>query len=302
MTRRMPTPASALVLLLLAGAGAIVPVARAASPAPARATTPHSVMGDMDCSACHTTGGWKMTGVVSGGAGGFDHSKTGFPLTGEHHGAACLGCHVPDRVITRECAGCHEDSHEGRLGATCDQCHTARGWSDVQASAAHRRTRFPLTGMHTLIDCTACHLRDGGRSFSDAPADCFACHEDDYRSNDNHPRHEGDPITGDGYFSRQCTECHTTAGWVPAFLPAVFLALEAGPRGRLQHEPRFPIARGRHRDAECEDCHSGAADGRGRVDCTGCHEHSPFRLAATHRGFPTDGGGCVRCHPGGVRR
>jgi hypothetical protein len=85
-----------------------------------------SVTAGLDCSACHTTDGWKGVSVASGQTG-FDHSRTGFPLTQRHASVPCAGCHNAGRQITRQCAGCHQDSHGGQLGAGCDGCHSAEG-------------------------------------------------------------------------------------------------------------------------------------------------------------------------------
>src|SRR5262245_47192494 len=46
---------------------------------------------DLDCSACHTPSGWKLSSVA--GESGFDHDRTGFPLRGAHARKACTGCH-----------------------------------------------------------------------------------------------------------------------------------------------------------------------------------------------------------------
>ena len=55
----------------------------------------------IDCSACHTPHGWKQLGEGAG-SGGFDHARTGFPLTGQHVRTACIDCHakgVPKKRI-----------------------------------------------------------------------------------------------------------------------------------------------------------------------------------------------------------
>ena len=265
-----------------------------------------SITEGMDCSACHTPQGWALAGG-SGAARGFDHSRTGFPLTGAHRRSACVDCHRSDQRTVRACAGCHRDAHEGRLGAECGDCHSAVAWLDVRAIERHRRTRLPLSGVHAITECSACHQRGQRRTFSDVPADCYACHEADYRRPDVHPNHLGDP-TGPSStpFPRQCQLCHRPTGWSPATIVPGTLAmrtraLAASPPG---HDLRFPLSFGKHRGLPCESCHPRRELPR-LVACTGCHTHAPARLASQHRAVA--GGGaravsCLGCHPGGSAR
>jgi hypothetical protein len=308
MTRRFLTISAALGACMLAALAAAAPppsAPPAAGPAATRPgkVSPHdrSLIGDRDCSECHTPDGWSL----SGGKGrGFDHAETGFPLTGTHASVLCTNCHVATRKITRDCAGCHRDSHQGRLGVQCDQCHNARAWQDTRAIERHRRTRLPLTGVHAVLDCSSCHIRTTESTWSHVPADCFACHEKDYRS-DIHPVHQGDPQDpGLVQFPRDCERCHRPSGWSPAVVdPNNLFALARAQQALRDHDRHFPISFGKHRGARCESCHVAAANPR-VVMCMGCHEHSPARLRQGHGGasVATDAAGCLRCHPGGAAR
>lgn len=252
----------------------------------------------MDCSACHTADGWAMSSSEDAGRG-FDHARTGFPLVGRHAQQPCASCHQPDVEVRRACNSCHEDAHQSRLGRDCERCHTAVRWSDTRPFAIHLTTRLPLTGMHALLDCTECHRRSGDREFTAVPADCFACHEADYRRPDTHPDHTG--TTGHTPFPRDCALCHTTIGWSPAFVTPSALpgALVSSP----EHETVFPLRVGPHRDIACAQCHI-SPDVPRIVDCTGCHAHDPARMREVHRGelVATDAAGCLGCHPGGTGR
>ena len=278
-------------------------VLRAAVADPARPRRRHrSFVEAVDCAACHNPSGWGLSGG-SGTGRGFDHARTGFPLAGRHAAAPCTGCHIQGRRTRRECAACHADSHQGRLGDSCDSCHRPVSWNTTTAQQRHRLTRLPLDGAHALADCAACHRRASERSYSGTPAQCFACHEDDYRRTDVHPSHtgglEGVP------FSRDCTECHRTVSWSPAFFvprgaPAAGGALRLSTE---RHDARFPISFGPHRGASCDSCH--ASDDAPRVvSCIGCHAHGPVRLALQHGGrvVARDGRACLRCHTGGMAR
>jgi hypothetical protein len=309
--------ASLLVVLTLALAcalGLAAPRAGLAAP-PVAAKAPlrrsqagrHlSVTEGLDCSACHTPDSWKSLAPASDGAG-FDHSTTGFPLTARHRAVSCAGCHGSERAITRQCAGCHQDAHAGQLGAACDGCHSSASWQATSAFARHRQTRLPLTGMHALVDCRDCHARSGDRTWTSVAADCFACHEADYRRPDLHPLHvgiAGDPNTPP--LPRDCAQCHRAMAWSPAFvssarvtggLGAGGLALRSGDA----HDRVFPLSFGPHRGAECSSCHTSPALPRA-VRCTGCHAHDEARLRLQHQKVEAFQPNCLSCHPGGRAR
>ncbi len=286
------------LLLLTCGLGACAPFAD-----PDSTRSPHArstFAADLACENCHTTEGWALFG--SSGGRGFDHSRTGFPLTGQHAATGCVRCHDGTAEVRRECASCHQDVHQGRLGTGCDSCHSARDFRDVRAIELHRGTQLPLTGMHALADCTQCHQRTTSFTYSAVPSDCVACHERDYLREDIHPLHRGTSTLAP--FSRDCASCHTTLGFIPAFVDATGISATsaAGLSARAEHDLRFPIGSGPHRALDCASCHVDAREPR-TFQCTGCHAHGLGQLAAQHGGIPTlDGVGCLGCHVGGARR
>ena len=270
-------------------------------PAPSKtaaSTGAHSFTEAVPCTACHTTAGWRVRN--DGDKGGFDHAATGFPLTGAHLQGACTSCHRTSQGVHRACVSCHEDQHRGQLSSSCDTCHSAVGWRVTRPLEIHRFTRFPLTGMHALADCTQCHQRAADNQWFGAPVQCFACHEREYRRADLRPVHQGSASRPP--FSRDCAQCHRPLAWAPAMFDptqVAVAALEAAPAG---HDLRFPISFGMHRVATCSDCHTSLAVPRA-VRCIGCHAHEPVRLAAQHRApIGTDGPSCLACHVGGARR
>lgn len=271
------------------------------APAPTSSSGHGSITDGVDCIACHTTEGWSfLGGGGGGGARGFDHGRTGFPLTARHRGPGCGECHRSGEATRRDCASCHDDPHQGRLGRTCDRCHSARGWTDSRALEQHRATRLPLTGMHVLADCTQCHLRTGEREWSAPPSECVACHAGELAL-DVHPDHLG--RAGSAPFPRNCEECHRPSGWSPAVVDPATLPLVESLVAPADHEARFRIASGSHRGLACESCHTAEASPR-VLECVGCHAHDRVRLSTDHRGavVATDAAGCLRCHPGGMRR
>jgi hypothetical protein len=288
-----------LCLAALAGAHTRAQEGRGAAGAARHA----SLTEGLDCANCHTTASWDMAGGASAGRG-FDHARTGFPLSGRHASSTCAECHRPDLAIRRECAACHEDDHHaGRMGRACDACHTSTTWNDTRSLEIHRTTRLPLTGMHALADCTECHGRVGERAYSATPADCFACHEGDYRRSDVHPIHVG--TTDSEPFPRDCGLCHVATGWAPALFDPSTLAGAMSPLTLAppEHEVVFPIRRGPHRGAPCTSCHV-IPDLPRAVECVGCHTHDPVTLQRQHPGqlISPDAASCLGCHPGGMSR
>ena len=81
-------------------------------------------LGD-DCGGCHVETAWN-TAV-------FDHSSTGFQLTGAHAGLGCDSCHQSDDFssVGQTCNDCHskDDVHKGKNGDQCSDCHNAASWT-----------------------------------------------------------------------------------------------------------------------------------------------------------------------------
>ncbi|MBX3226560.1 MAG: hypothetical protein KIT84_32125 [Labilithrix sp.] len=267
-----------------------------------------SITATIPCSACHTTSGWKATDADNTGSDGapkFDHSKTGFPLTGQHVKTACVGCHDGKRTVKRACSSCHNDAHRARLGMVCERCHTPADWRNTRSLDMHRLTRFPLTGMHVLRDCTECHRRASEHQWTGVPIECFACHEKDYRRSDLRPIHNG-AVAGQNAFPRDCSICHRATAWAPARFDSQFItdssAIPLKQAAPPTHDMKFPINFGVHRTASCDDCHTNTATPRA-VRCTSCHAHEPVRLAAQHKNSVSPlASACLSCHPGGIRR
>ena len=159
-----------------------------------------------DCKLCHVGQKWELTDTFR-----FDHlARTGVPLEGAHKEAKCLRCHNDRGPVAvfqeRGCAGCHEDVHNGDMGPSCTSCHQETTWQPVGQIELHNRTRFPLTGAHTLVSCYRCH--PGGRVGNFLPADneCVTCHVDDL-ANAQNPQHI--PL---GWVD-DCDRCHLTTRW-----------------------------------------------------------------------------------------
>ena len=242
----------------------------------------------LDCKGCHGVETWRPSGA---GPTGFNHDATGFKLRQAHAKASCTQCHgTPPAATSRAartnstCQSCHPDPHLGRLSGPCFECHTATAWQDVATFEQHRRTRMPLTGRHAVIECSACHKRQGERTWRDLPTDCYGCHSVGLAAV---PGHVPDRI------HRACGLCHETTAWVPALTVSEVTRL-------ADHDRSFILSAGSHRAVACDSCHVDRARTRA-VRCDGCH--STTALRSLHRGpVPAVAASCLRCHPRGARR
>lgn len=232
-----------------------------------------------DCSLCHTTTNW--LGAV------FDHSTTGFALTGAHAPLACAACHTNGQftALPTTCASCHLTDYNNATNPnhitsgypqTCDVCHSTTAWSP--ASFNHNNTPFPLTGAHVTVACTACHINN---TFAGTPTDCYSCHKTDYTTTNN-PNHVA------ANFPTTCATCHTTTAWT----------------GATFTHSQFPIYSGTHANAwtTCADCHTNASNFQ-MFSCITCHTHTQAATDPHHtgvKGYVYAATTCYSCHPNGT--
>lgn len=191
-----------------------------------------------DCASCHVETDWREIRR-------FDHSKTGFPLVGNHQRAACASCHVGQRWegTPRNCVACHkeDDVHQGSRGPSCESCHTPIGWKAVTFDH-DTDTNFPLEGRHEAVACEACH--GSRRERPKPPQDCVACHKED-------------DVHG-GNLGPDCASCHSPASWTAT---------------AFDHDrrTRFPL-RGAHRRIDCQACHTRpVTEFKPPMTCVACH-------------------------------
>jgi len=146
------------------------------------------------CANCHTEKAWTDTD--------FDHSKSEFPLLGQHYTVDCKDCHQTAKYkdAKKDCKSCHkkDDTHKGRLGSACETCHNARDWK-IWDFDHNQQTDFALEGGHEGIGCYECHTKPSKRKKLATPVACGQCHYSD----DVH----------DGGFGRQCERCHESTNW-----------------------------------------------------------------------------------------
>jgi NMD protein affecting ribosome stability and mRNA decay len=213
-------------------------------------TNPNHVANNFshDCIQCHTTTGWSPAS--------FDHNLTNFPLTGAHTTTQCLTCHVNGnyQLTFTDCYQCHqaqfaiptEPNHvAGNFNHDCRPCHTTTAWRP--STFNHGNTIFPLTGAHTAVTCSQCHINN---NYQTLPTVCYDCHLNDFNTSTN-PNHVANN------FPHDCTQCHTTAGWSPA---------------SFDHNlTNFPLT-GAHMTTPCLTCHVNGNYQLTFNTCYQCHQ------------------------------
>ncbi len=148
----------------------------------------------LSCDECHAPTSWDRAG--------FAHPF--FRLDGAHAAIDCAACHADGFGGTpTACFDCHMDDWFGAepdhaaagFPMTCQQCHNASDWDDVDFDHAF----FPIQGGdHGRLDCADCHPT-GASTFT-----CTSCHEHSKSEMDDEHDDVGDYL----YQSPACLACH----------------------------------------------------------------------------------------------
>ncbi|MEI7644879.1 MAG: cytochrome c3 family protein [Chloroflexales bacterium] len=208
-----------------------------------------------DCLACHD-GADRYTG--------FNHATVSYPLVGKHADVTCRLCHIAARapadfkVANKTCVACHQndDVHKGGLGTDCASCHTPADWKQVTFD--HNKTAFALTGAHSKVGCTNCHIN---HVYKGTPTTCVGCH--------------ADPQVHLGQFGTDCAACHVTSDWKQL--------------SAFDHSKTAFALTGAHIKVGCADCHANHVYKGTSTTCVGCHAEPQKHLGQ----FGTD---CAACH------
>lgn len=208
-----------------------------------------------DCGTCHTPDKWKPSI-------GFNHARTSFVLTGKHQVAQCKGCHEDAqhfRGVSHECIACHrkDDTHKGRNGEGCADCHGTDDWKRSRFDHA-AQTKFALRGAHQKVKCESCHT--GDIHTEKLAMECASCHRDD------------DPHRGK--LGATCTDCHDESAWKPS---------------HFDHNKIAFVLLGAHRVVTCDKCHATQIYRDTADSCSGCHAKDDRHEGAL-------GSACEACH------
>ncbi len=227
---------------------------------------------DFACENCHLPNSMNWNQAI------YEHSRI-FPLEGGHASLECTACHSAIyEGLSVDCYSCHEqeynvaknpDHFEFAFPTNCEACHNTRLWEEAEFDHLSA-SGFPLTGAHTRIFCTDCHVNN---QLTGLPRECYGCHADDYNEADN-------PDHATGNFDQNCTVCHTTSSWESE---------------NFDHNITQFTLTGAHITVECSACHSTGFSGT-PTECYPCHEvaytstTNPDHQAAA---FPIN---CESCH------
>lgn len=225
------------------------------------------------CDTCHNTTAWPTVT--------FNHALyANYSLTGMHATLQCAQCHTNNNYTSTAtaCYSCHQGDFTGTTNPNhvssgfptdCSICHTTSGWSP--SSFNHSNTAFPLTGAHTSVQCSQCHLNN---NYTTLPTTCYGCHQKDWNGTT-------DPNHAAAGFPTTCQTCHTTSSW-------------AGAAFNHNNTP-FPLT-GAHVTVACNKCHINNVFAGTPTDCYSCHKAdftsttNPNHVTA---GWPTT---CTTCH------
>jgi len=270
-----------------------------------------------DCARCHSTTDWRDAGQHLEEKT-FDHSKTRYPLTGEHRTVACKSCHTAGAdgrpqyrgIQFAACTNCHRDPHKSEFKQSCESCHTTLSWkhSPFAATFDHSKTNYPLLGKHLEVPCLSCH-KGGDFKAPIAHAACADCHKPDPHGGQFTQRAD----------KGKCESCHTVQGWNPSTFsvadhtrtgfPLVFP--HAAVKCAQCHVPAGTATKFKIKFAQCVDCHADEHQGQfaaapWRNRCDQCHNGATFKTSsyalAAHKQskFPLTGGHaavpCIECH------
>ncbi len=279
-----------------------------------------SVFAVANCSSCHNT--------VSFLTATFDHSATGFPLTGSHQLApagrvnACSDCHISNNyaltIGPTDCGNsqCHLTTWQQTnnpvhasagapfAAANCSTCHNPTLWTNVVFN--HAATGWPLTGSHQLapagkvVACTDCHTGNN-YNLTAANTDCYGCHQTAWQSTTTMVGSIPNHVTA-GFATSMCSTCHDTVQWSDGKFDHSTTGFPL--QGPHMLPPRTTVtgAIGPMVNA-CTDCHTGGnyTAGYPTMDCYGCHQ-TYYTNAQTYgatvpnhitASYPT---ACVSCH------
>lgn len=209
--------------------------------------------------------------------------------------AQCLSCHPDVFNLLDKTVDTRHDIHM-QIGIQCVDCHdrlvhNTPGEPKViqlyQCESCHNRHgSFPMTGSHSTLTCSKCHI---GGIYTNMNSTCQSCH---IAPNEH--------VLG---VTTNCDACHNLEGWTPA----------------LNDHSDFPL-NGTH-EVACDECHPGDKFLGISTKCASCHStpighfktmdscnqcHNPGKWKPAtfdHTFYPLSGEhqkvDCIECHPSG---
>ena len=234
-----------------------------------------------NCVQCHSEESFKTIK----GIGKFDHSKTGYPLTGLHQAVGCKLCHkvsLTTPMPHSNCTDCHKDYHKGEFSGSgkvtdCIKCHSVDGFKSSSYSIEqHSLSGFKLEGAHLATPCFQCHKKEKDWKFRGIGKKCIDCHKNIHLN-----------LMESKYLpDYNCEGCHNVNTWSDI---------------KFDHNRTTFRLEGKHTDQSCRQCHfKPGVDGSSSIQnfaslktsgCTECHSdihHNQFAVD-----YKND---CAKCH------
>jgi hypothetical protein len=244
------------------------------------------------CYACHSDHQGRDFSPAKAALNYFEHDVTVFSLIRHQvdfdaSPLDCEACHADwagsDAEINTKCDSCHAtrdqdfmNTHRDEFGTACTDCHDG---VDRMVDFDHQQTSFPLTGGHSHVQCTACHVEATNlMRFEGISGRCADCHTE--------------PALHAGLFSSNCEDCHTALAWSPAVLDGAIFDHAAQTRfslaRHLQDYDGIPFS--------CKSCHTQDLASMPAETCIDCHRNHDTSFMEEH--LVQFGGGCLECHDG----
>ncbi len=224
----------------------------------------------------------------------FNHTLTGFPLTGTHASVACASCHVNGRMknTPTQCIGCHntmtapgEPQSHPRTTNRCENCHLTTTWRDM-AFMDHIQATGPCASCHNGTLATG---KSANHIVTAAP--CGNCHHN--------------TVSFAGAVAPSTTPAPNSAA-SPATTPPVSAVPHAAAASPAAPAPSTLQVNPGHTGVShgCATCHNGVgASGKPpnhpvtNGPCESCHK-STVSFAAVNMNHAGIVGNCASCHNG----
>ncbi|HWR99924.1 MAG TPA: hypothetical protein VN249_04870, partial [Prolixibacteraceae bacterium] len=247
--------------------------------------------------------------------GQFDHSKTGFLLTGSHTQVACKSCHkqsLTAPVKHEKCLDCHKDYHNGQFrkndqSPDCSECHNVSSFAHSSFTIEkHNLSKFRIEGAHLATPCLECHKKGKEWNFRGIGEKCADCHKDIHKN----------VIDAKYYPDNRCENCHQAVSWsqIKFDHQQTKFALEGKHASISCRKCHFDpvnqavmVQKFNNLNPNCETCHTDVhhaqfQDGK-VVVCLKCHgfeNWKPEKFNHNNTRFKLDGGhkdvACSKCH------
>ncbi|MCX6305754.1 MAG: cytochrome C [Bacteroidetes bacterium] len=238
-----------------------------------------------ECVTCHSDHHGLNFQIIRFVKEKFNHSLTGFNLTGAHAKKLCIDCHKPEFIkdqkikkkkftylgLNTTCLTCHADYHQQTLSSNCTDCHVAEAFKPAK-NFDHGKAKFQLAGKHQQVACVLCHKTgvQNGQKFQEFKGvrfdNCSSCHKDAHN----------------GKFGTNCTQCHSEQSF----------SIIKGAQN-FDHNKTDFILEGKHLKVTCNACHKTKLTNAlkfGRcVDCHADYHKTQFEK----QGVSPD---CSQCH------